>query len=142
PRIDPERNLSMYKALIAAMDSELVRSAHDCSDGGLATAIVECCFGIGEGCIIDLDSLANGGESLNSWTALFSESLGRIIVSVQIEDCEAFEKAMKGHAISNLGVVGGPKKVTFKMNDKSVCQSTLTALLKAWKGTLHMGGDL
>jgi len=142
PRIDPERNLSMYKALTAAMDSELVRSAHDCSDGGLATAIVECCFGIDEGCTINIDSLANGGENLNSWAALFSESLGRIIVSVQTEDCEVFEKAMKGHAISNLGVVGGPKKVTFKMNDKSVCQATLTALLKAWKGALHMGGDL
>lgn len=142
PTIDTKRNLAMYKALTDAMDSKLVRSAHDCSDGGLATAIVECCFGIDQGCKIDLDSLVNGGDELNTWAALFSESLGRIVVSVEKQHSEVFEQAMKGHAISNMGVVGGPKKVTFEMNNAPVCQATLSSLLSAWKETLHMGGDL
>ena len=45
PQIDTERNLSMYRSLTAAMSKELVSSAHDCSDAGLASAVAECCFG-------------------------------------------------------------------------------------------------
>ena len=49
PEIDAERNLSMYRALTKAMSQGLVASAHDCSDGGLAVALAECCFGTNSG---------------------------------------------------------------------------------------------
>ena len=40
--VDDEREL--IDALLEAIQRGVVRSAHDCSDGGLAVAIVECCI--------------------------------------------------------------------------------------------------
>ena len=54
PEIDTTRNLAMYRALTSAMEMGLVASAHDCSDGGLAVALAECCFGSDSGAGIDL----------------------------------------------------------------------------------------
>src|SRR5262249_1627586 len=40
--VDDEREL--IGALLEAIERGVIRSAHDCSDGGLAVAIVECCI--------------------------------------------------------------------------------------------------
>ena len=49
PDIEPERNMKVYRALASSMKNGLVSSAHDCSDGGLAVALAECCFGADSG---------------------------------------------------------------------------------------------
>jgi phosphoribosylformylglycinamidine synthase len=61
PEIDTSRNLSMYRALTAAMQERLVASAHDCSDGGFAVALAECCFGADAGADIDIQSMYSDG---------------------------------------------------------------------------------
>ena len=53
----------MYRALTGAMRKSLVSSAHDCSDGGLAVALAECCFGADSGATVELDNL----EKLRHW---------------------------------------------------------------------------
>ena len=78
PRIDPERNIALYRALTGAMEYGLVRSAHDCSDGGLAVSLAESCFGFDGGAEIDLSELFSEDDELDEWGALFGESLGRI----------------------------------------------------------------
>ena len=137
PRIDAERNMAMYRALTTAMDAGLVRSAHDCSDGGLAPALAECCFGVDGATTIDLTELSD----IDVWSALFSESLGRIIVSVKPEDSATFQTAMKGHACFALGEVDDKKTLQFTHGGETVCKVKLATLLTAWKDTLHMGGE-
>jgi phosphoribosylformylglycinamidine synthase len=44
PLIDLERELAVQKACLLAAEAGLLHSAHDCSDGGLAVALAECCF--------------------------------------------------------------------------------------------------
>ena len=139
PEIDSERNLAMYRALTAAMSEELVASAHDCSDGGLAAAVAECCFGSDSGATIDLTPIIDGGD-IDSWGALFGESLGRIVVSVKSTHCEAFEAAMGSHACHALGTVEAGDKITFKNGDEAILFASMAALRAAWKGTLDGGG--
>jgi len=138
PQIDTTRNLAMYRALTAAMGEGLVRSAHDCSDGGLAVAVAECCFGCDGATTINLDALAN--DNVDEWALLFGESLGRILVSVKPEDAETFEAALSGNAITRIGTVDDKKTLQFTMGDNTLLKANLTTLLNSWKGTLNMGG--
>ncbi len=138
PQIDTTRNLAMYRALTAAMDQGLVRSAHDCSDGGLAVAVAECCFGCDGATTINLDTLMNG--EVDEWGALFGESLGRILVTVKPNNVAEFEAAMSGHSISNIGTVDSKKTLQFTIGDKTILKANLSKLLESWKSTLNMGG--
>ncbi|MEE3083419.1 MAG: phosphoribosylformylglycinamidine synthase subunit PurL [Candidatus Thermoplasmatota archaeon] len=136
PTIDTTRNLALYRAITASMDEGLIRSAHDCSDGGLAISIAECCFGVGGGTTISLDGIGD----VDDWAALFGESLGRIVVTIRPGDQTRFEEMMSNHAHTLLGTVGTNKSLTFTRNGKSICKASLSTLLKAWKEPLNMGG--
>jgi len=139
PSIDAERNIGLYRALSAAMSARLVASAHDCSDGGLATALAESCFGVDSGCTVDIERLFADDEGLDDWGALFGESLGRILVSVAPDDSEAFEAAMAGHACHHLGKVGEGDEIVFDNGGENLLRADLATLRDGWKATLDGG---
>ena len=80
PRCDLPREKATIDALLDAIRAGAVRSAHDCSDGGLLVAIAECC-------IADADGTIGADIELSEWSALplrallFGEAQARIIVS-------------------------------------------------------------
>ena len=141
PEIDTSRNLSMYRSLTGAMGRSLVASAHDCSDGGLATALAECCFGADSGASLDISGLWGDCESLDKWGALFGESLGRILVSVRQSDREEFETEMSGHACHYLGLVSEGDGITVTKGAEEILVASMSDLRDAWKGTLDGGGQ-
>ncbi|HJM12888.1 MAG TPA: AIR synthase-related protein [Candidatus Thalassarchaeaceae archaeon] len=140
PQIDPERNMAAYRALASAMGEGLVASAHDCSDGGLAVALAECCFGSDSGATVDISSLWRDCEHLDPWGALFGESLGRILVSVAPNDREEFESAMRGVSCHYLGNVSAEDDISFAKDGDDILLASMTSLRERWKGTLHGGG--
>jgi len=79
PKLDLERERVVQNACLEAAEAGLLVSAHDCSDGGLAVALAECCFSsLGRGAIgaeVDLEG------TLSATSLLFSESPSRIILS-------------------------------------------------------------
>ena len=140
PEIDTTRNLAMYRALTSAMEKGLVASAHDCSDGGLAVALAECCFGSDSGAGIDLSSIMSDCTQIDAWGAMFGESLGRILVSVKPEDCEVFETSMADHACYALGTVEDGDKISVRNGEDNLTSTSMSDLRSAWKGTLDGGG--
>jgi phosphoribosylformylglycinamidine synthase len=81
PRLDVERELAVQNAVRELIRAGLVRSAHDCSEGGLAVALAESCFNPGGllGAEIDLQpSIQN----------LFNESQSRIVISCSPDDAD------------------------------------------------------
>jgi phosphoribosylformylglycinamidine (FGAM) synthase-like enzyme len=80
PRCDLEREKATIDALLDAIRAGAVRSAHDCSDGGLAVALAECCIG-------DRDGTIGAEIELSKWSSLplrallFGEAQARIVVS-------------------------------------------------------------
>src|SRR4030095_6683807 len=75
---------------------DLLQSAHDCSEGGLAVALAECCFNPERLCGVDVDcsrrpagdvkhteekNSTNASQS-EAATALFNEAQSRIVLSV------------------------------------------------------------
>jgi phosphoribosylformylglycinamidine synthase len=80
PRCDVGRERAVIEALLEAIRSGVVSSAHDCSDGGLAVALAECCIANREcesGAEIDLSAYS----TLTNRAILFGESQGRILIS-------------------------------------------------------------
>ena len=139
PQIDTSRNLAMYRALTTAMRQSLVRSAHDCSDGGLAPALAECCFGADSGAEVDVTPLWKDCDTLDKWGALFGESLGRILVSVRESDRTAFEETMAGHACHHLGTVSKGDTISFSKGEQTLLTASMGDLRDAWKGALDGG---
>ncbi len=141
PQIDAKRNLAMYRSLTSAMNDKLVASAHDCSDGGLAVAFTESCFGADVGATIDVSQIMSSSDNLDKWGVLYGESLGRIIVSVKPNNSERFENVMKDHSIIKLGVVGDNDLIKITNGNDVLLQSSMKSLKKSWQGTLNGGSQ-
>ena len=84
PALDLEAERALQALLVTLADERLMRSAHDCSDGGLAVTIAECAFeSIGIGAEVSLEGVeVSGAGHMNVAAALFGESASRVVVSV------------------------------------------------------------
>jgi len=135
---DPEKKLQSYKALSKAIHSGLVRTAHDCSEGGVAVAIAEMCIGGRTGAAIDID----GPGDANVWGRLWGESLGRIIVGVKQSNKEEFRNVMKGTPITYLGETTESDTLVIYDGDEVIIESKVESIVSAWKGKLDMTGGV
>jgi len=134
----PEDNLATYRVLANTIRQGLVRTAHDCSEGGLAVALAEMCIGGRLGAEIDVDGTGEG----DLWGRLWGESLGRIVVAVAPENDEMFRTAMKGHPLTVLGNVNETAVLVVVDGDEELIASPVDALVEAWKGTLDLTGGV
>jgi phosphoribosylformylglycinamidine synthase len=105
PHCDLEAERDLIEAILAAIGAGVVRSAHDCSDGGLAIALAECCIMDRNrplGARIDLSSF----DDLPTRAVLFGEAQGRIVVSTP--DPAALREIALRHGVAStlLGIVG------------------------------------
>ena len=86
PRIQDHGLLAaQYRAFFEFMqlqDERVWTAAHDLSEGGLAVAAAELCFGSSLGLLLDLGAIPGVENCANDTEALFSESLGRILIEV------------------------------------------------------------
>jgi phosphoribosylformylglycinamidine synthase subunit PurSL len=120
PKTDAKRNLKAYRALEGAMHSGLVASATPVGRGGLAVALAKACVAGQIGAMVDLTKLP--GDVTRDDSILFSESLGRVLVSVRGGVADKFEDAVRSVPFSKIGTVRGAelsialKKDAFKLS--------------------------
>jgi phosphoribosylformylglycinamidine synthase len=82
PVLDLKAERALQDLLVTLAGARLIRSAHDCSDGGLAVTLAECCFG-GGGAEISIEAVSvSSNARINEAAALFGESASRVIVSL------------------------------------------------------------
>ncbi|MGH7649435.1 MAG: AIR synthase-related protein, partial [Gemmatimonadaceae bacterium] len=104
PACDLGRERALIDALLEAIAAGVVRSAHDCSDGGLAVALAECAVG-------DAEHPLGAEVDLAAWSALplrallFGEAQGRVIVSGAQPDRVLAIAAAHGVAARRIGTV-------------------------------------
>jgi phosphoribosylformylglycinamidine synthase II len=110
PKLDLVQERAVQRLTLDAIAAGLIRSAHDCSDGGLAAALAECCIWSGLGLRGDV-ALPEGasGEPHVALSMLFGEAPSRIVVSLAPASWEALEAlaAERGVTLTRLGMVGG-----------------------------------
>jgi len=120
----------VYEALHQAITSNLIRAAHDLSEGGLAVAAAEMCIGGRLG--LKLES--------NVWDdhtrALFGESTGTLLVEVRKQDREKFLALFEGLPLQQIGTVIENQTLSMSTHGSSVMDVPLSDLLTAWNRTL------
>jgi phosphoribosylformylglycinamidine synthase subunit PurL len=130
PTVDFDHEKRLADVMIRASRRGLLRSAHDLSDGGLAQALVECSlrkgFGADIGLPIDTDP----------FVALFSESTGRVLVSMKAELTDELESlcAEAEIHVARLGVVGPREEAELHIAGQFTL--SLDRIRDAWSSTL------
>jgi phosphoribosylformylglycinamidine synthase len=117
PRCDLEQARTLHSTVLGLIQSGLVCSAHDCSEGGLAVALAECC--ISQQIARGTPRLIGAQIDLSAWSdlrldaLLFGETQSRIVISCRATDAiKVVERAkLLGVPASRLGTVGGDRLV-------------------------------
>jgi len=125
PSIDLKKEKAVQSACLEAIQKGLVNSAHDCSDGGLAVALAECCIsGEQTGAKVTLN------DKIRPDALLFGEAQSRILVSCSPKNAAKIEKIAKAHKapVSRIGAVGGGNLV---IND--LINAPVKDLFSSWK---------
>jgi len=136
PAVDLAAEQRLSSLLVALSRDGVLSSAHDLSDGGLAQALVESCLrhGIGVEFRVSAPSVPGSGPA-DPFVALFSESAGRVLVSVADERAPQLERLAAEAAVPliDLGRTGGDALVM-----AGQFSIGLDELRAAWTSTLPM----
>jgi phosphoribosylformylglycinamidine synthase II len=107
PHLNLEEEKRIQDACLEMIRQGLIKSAHDCSEGGLAVALTECCISSPNlwGANIKLK------DNMRLDALLFGESQSRIIVTIEEKDLSTLKKIASAHQIpfSEIGQVGVEK---------------------------------
>jgi phosphoribosylformylglycinamidine synthase II len=125
PDIDLDLERRVQLTVLEGIRRGIIRSAHDCSEGGLAVALAECCI--------------HGGLGFRDWSfepggrldaALFGETQSRIIVSVSPGQYGRLRELARnfGVPLTKLGIVGGQR-----FTIKGIVDLPLSVLAEAWR---------
>jgi phosphoribosylformylglycinamidine synthase subunit PurL len=133
--LPPAVDLAAEKHLaeLLAGSRDLVLSAHDLSDGGLAQGLAECVLRHGVGASVRVPSGAD------PFVALFSESTARALVTVAPDDVAAFAAAAAEHGVpvTELGRTGGDSLSVTSADVGDLVDLDLDRLRRAWTPTLR-----
>ncbi|MBO3665129.1 phosphoribosylformylglycinamidine synthase subunit PurL [Microbacterium stercoris] len=105
PKVDLAGERTLAGIIGAAKDEMLVSSAHDLSEGGLAQALTDAVLRFGVGARVWLTEIMER-DGVDAATALFSESTGRVIVTVPREEDVKFRGLCegRGYPVLRIGV--------------------------------------
>ena len=106
PTLDLTREAAVNRLILAAAKAGMLRSAHDCAEGGMLVALAECCLlgGLGVRC-----PAMRPEPPLRMDAAFFGETPGRFIVSAPSRAMPELQTLARRHhvEISLLGMAGG-----------------------------------
>jgi phosphoribosylformylglycinamidine synthase len=111
PYLSLQTEKAVQDFVLKVIHEGLVQSAHDCSDGGLAVALAECCVSgphASRGAVVKL-----GLGTLRRDALLFGESQSRIILSVRPNVVASLlsRASEAGVPAAHIGTVGGNRLV-------------------------------
>jgi phosphoribosylformylglycinamidine synthase len=141
PCMDLKKEKALQDALLKAITSGLIRSAHDVSEGGLAVCAAESCFtapmeveseAVMLGAKLDFTPVASRTPRPDA--LLFGEQQSRVIVSLAPENVTALEEIAKefGVKCDLLGTVTGDE-LEITMNQGTLIKAKVKDLKKAWR---------
>ena len=144
PWLTLETEKALHDCLLHMIQQGWIQSAHDCSDGGLAVTIAECCFspqvteGKALGATIHLKT-----EGLRMDALLFGESPSRVVLSVLPDHADRILGLAKERDVpaADIGEVGGENLVMEVAGHSSTsgCQihAAVTQLFDRWNTSLE-----
>lgn len=137
PQLDLAVEKKLLSGVLESIQSGLVRSAHDLSDGGLAVALAESCIGGGLGAQVSLHTAEIGEAGLRADFALFSESQSRILLSATPENADALVSSIQAHGVPavKIGRVSG-LQLHVTVDGKEVLSEEIHTLKQVWEDAI------
>ncbi len=139
PALDLGKEAALQRACRRLVSEGVIRSAHDCSEGGLAVALAESCIAGGLGIRCDADIAPDC-----RWDALlFGETQSRIVVSLPPERMDALERLC---AAAGVGWTALGKVAESRFTIGSLIDVPMSELEAGWRNGLegalneHAGG--
>jgi phosphoribosylformylglycinamidine synthase subunit PurL len=131
PKVVPTRVKKVFGVVRALAEAELLRSAHDISDGGLAIALAEAAL-TGAAPLGLIGAIEN--KQLAAHQILFGEEPGRFVVTFFHEQRGHLDELLDGVPLTVIGRTGGDRFM-LRVNDVEI-DLGLDELARAWRGTV------
>ncbi len=133
PELDIEKEATLQRALVAIIRAELVESAHDCSDGGLAVALVESALPGGVGLSVRLP-----GQQVAPEFLLFGEDASRVVLSCDPIQLPRIKQVAEEYGVF-ADVLGetGSGEVEISADGQPVISASVAELREAYEGALE-----
>lgn len=128
PSIDIKKNYERYKTIHKGVKEDAFVSLHDVSEGGLAVALAEGCFGNELGVQVELNDD-------NLMDVLFNEAPGRFIASIKAKDVELVESLFGEDALL-LGKVTSENNLLINNKSETLIKKDINELQKAWRTSI------
>ncbi|MCK4719285.1 phosphoribosylformylglycinamidine synthase, partial [bacterium] len=154
PETDLETAKKTFDLMYKAINSGIITSCHDLSDGGLGVALAEMCFAGGIGCEVDLGDVLTDpltldvtdrdkfGEGLTDLEILYSETPSRFLVEIEADKKDdLFDLMTSADADIPVAVIG-----TLSFDDRMIIRDrlrteyineTIADLKEAWQRPLR-----
>jgi phosphoribosylformylglycinamidine (FGAM) synthase-like enzyme len=133
PELDLENEADLEIAVVEMIQQQLLDSAHDCSDGGIAVTLAEKAFAKGVGARVNL---ASGG--IFAEFALFGEDASRIVISCDPANVARIKEVAGKHRVA-ADIIGEttPDRLEISLDGKIVVSSTVSELNAAYESALQ-----
>ena len=136
PKVDSAKNLKMYRAYQKAASREIISSGISLGRGGLSAAIAKTAMGGRLGLDISLKNIP--GKVTRDDFALFSESQGRILVTIDRRNKQLFERIMLNTNCKLLGEVTDNSEINIKgLEGNTMVKAHIDDLLKSYRSTFE-----
>ncbi len=140
PALDLDAEHRLQTLLVTLAGERLMRSAHDCSDGGLAVTVAECCFDTsGIGVELSIDRVQVARESrMNVCAALFGESASRVVVSVVPDDViTVLERAAAADVPARVVGRTGGNRLRMAVGDQIAIDQSVDDAERVWSTAIE-----
>lgn len=138
PKVNTKRGREIFLSLARAVRKGLIRSMHDCSEGGMGAAISEMAFSGGLGAAVHLRDVVYKGKEERDDFVLFSESNSRFIAEVEPLHQKSFERSLRGVSFALIGQVQDAPECMIYGLDQQVCvKISIDQLKQAWQKPLR-----
>jgi phosphoribosylformylglycinamidine synthase len=136
PQLDLSLERALQRLLVRGVSGGLIRSAHDCAEGGLAVTLAECCFDTGLGATVEIPPL-EAASGFGDIATLFGESASRAIVSVA-DDRTGEILALAGEfgvPVRVIGRVGGDR-IRISIAERVAVDEGLADAQRVWSDAI------
>jgi phosphoribosylformylglycinamidine synthase len=142
PELDLGLESRLQRLLVDSVGAGEILSAHDCSDGGFAVALAECCFDTGgRGVTVDVPLAAThhpAGHQIDAAATLFGESASRVIVSVAPDQLDAFlSRAATAEVPAHVAGRTGGSRISVNVDGAPAIDVSVAEAESAWSTALE-----
>jgi phosphoribosylformylglycinamidine synthase len=137
PALDLDAEKRLQRLLVDAVAEGLLLSAHDCSEGGFAVTLAECCFDTGgRGAEVTMPAALEG--PLAAEATLFGESASRVVVSVDPDRTDDLLRraAAAGVPAAIIGQTGG-SRIRVTIDGSPAIDVPVGAAEQAWSTSIE-----